>query len=219
MKIYNAIIKLMSPAARDLQVSGGGAMRRGWRSYRLSPIAHRLLPLASSLIFIAFCLLPFVSHAQTAFDCTSGVCYCTSGDCTETKQIGDTAEYTAEPEQGWYFAGWLSNISSCRTNPTCSFKVGKDKYFLMAIFAKSPTEVLHIYAFGAEGGRVTSNPAGIDCAVGNVCEAEFAKGTKVILTATPPEGKKFTWRISGCSGTGTCSVLMSKTKTGNVKFY
>lgn len=171
------------------------------------------------ILTLAFILAPVSAYAQTAFDCTSGECFCVSGNCEETKKIGDIAEYTAEPEAGWYFAGWLSNVSTCRTNPVCTFTVGREKYVIMGIFAKSPTEVLHICAFGADGGRVTSSPAGIDCAVGNVCAAEFPKGTKVILTATPANGGKFTWRISGCSGTGTCAVIMTKTKTGNVKFY
>lgn len=182
--------------------------------------SHRLLPIAYCLLLLAFSLFPFSAYAQpSAFDCSSGECFCATGNCEELKKIGEIAEYVAEPEPGWYFAGWLTNISGCGTNPTCRFTVKNQRYYLYAIFAQQPQETLHVYVFGADGGRVTSNPAGIDCAAGSACDASFPKGTKVILTATPAPGGKLTWRGLGCSGTGTCNTTMTKTKTLNVRFY
>jgi hypothetical protein len=56
-------------------------------------------------------------------------------------------------------------------------------------------------------GRVLSQPAGIDCP--GQCTMKVAPGTTVTLTANAAEG----WRIDGwrgaCSGSGSCSVVVS----------
>jgi hypothetical protein len=57
-------------------------------------------------------------------------------------------------------------------------------------------------------GTVTSSPSGISC--GATCSAPFVAGATVTLTATPPSGTSFTgWSGGGCSGTGTCSIVMN----------
>jgi hypothetical protein len=53
-------------------------------------------------------------------------------------------------------------------------------------------------------GAVTSAPAGIDC--GASCQAAFAAGTQVTLTATPGQGATFTGWTGACTGTGACDV-------------
>jgi len=48
---------------------------------------------------------------------------------------------------------------------------------------------------------------GIDC--GGVCTAPFVTGGSVTLTASPDPGSVFTgWSAGGCSGTGTCTVMV-----------
>ena len=57
-------------------------------------------------------------------------------------------------------------------------------------------------------GTVTSAPAGIACGVD--CSEDFDDGTSVTLTAVPDAGSLFvTWIGGGCSGTGTCTVIMT----------
>ena len=57
-------------------------------------------------------------------------------------------------------------------------------------------------------GSVTSSPAGIDCP--STCAAAFDSGTSVTLTATADPGSDFTgWSGGGCSGTGTCQVILT----------
>lgn len=169
-------------------------------------------------------LLCFTARAETVI--TTNICDVDQEICTWERNVGDVETLTAEPENPkyTYFAGWLTNLTECRTNPVCTFTIKADQeYYIKAIFADYPVEVLHLYVFGKIGGRVISDDGSLSCQVtseaGNYCQATFVKGSKPILTAIPATGGKFSWRISGCTGTGTCSVLMSKTKTGNVRFY
>ncbi|WP_367026856.1 YCF48-related protein [Methylococcus sp. ANG] len=69
----------------------------------------------------------------------------------------------------------------------------------------------------ANGGTVTSLLVGIDC--GATCEAGFAKGTAVTLTAVPAEGYRFKgWSGAGCSGKKPCTVKLNQSKTVKAVF-
>lgn len=70
---------------------------------------------------------------------------------------------------------------------------------------------------GAAGGRVTSQPAGIDC--GTLCVADYAAGTQVTLSVAVNPGFFFTgWSGGGCSGTGTCVVRMNEAQYVTANF-
>lgn len=58
-------------------------------------------------------------------------------------------------------------------------------------------------------GTVTSSPAGINCSTA-FCQAAFAPGTQVTLTATPAAGSLFGgWHLSGCTGAGPCTISLT----------
>ncbi len=60
----------------------------------------------------------------------------------------------------------------------------------------------------AGGGRVTSDPDGIDCSA--TCQTTFVTDAVVTLAAEAAPGYAFLgWKGAGCSGTGACSVVMS----------
>jgi hypothetical protein len=66
-------------------------------------------------------------------------------------------------------------------------------------------------------GTVTSTPAGIDC--GSDCSEFYDAGETVTLTATPPANTTFEgWSGGGCSGTGTCTVEMSESRSVTATF-
>ena len=65
-------------------------------------------------------------------------------------------------------------------------------------------------------GAVTSEPAGIDC--GAVCNADFAQGAAVNLTAIPGSGQTFGGWSGSCSGTGACLVIMDGIKSVAARF-
>ncbi len=60
---------------------------------------------------------------------------------------------------------------------------------------------------GASSGTVTSDPVGINC--GATCQASFASGTSITLTATPAVGFAFGgWSGGGCTGmAATCTTV------------
>ena len=75
----------------------------------------------------------------------------------------------------------------------------------------TPSYVLSVTKTGTGTGTVTSVPAGINC--GATCAAGFSEGTSVTLSAAAGTGAGFAgWSGAGCSGTGTCSILMDAAK-------
>jgi Divergent InlB B-repeat domain len=66
-------------------------------------------------------------------------------------------------------------------------------------------------------GRVTSQPAGIDCGAG--CSSSFDVGTTVTLTATPTAGQVFAGWDGACAGTtSTCSLAMGAARAASARF-
>jgi hypothetical protein len=66
-------------------------------------------------------------------------------------------------------------------------------------------------------GRVTSQPANIDC--GSSCSAAFAIDTAVTLTAAAPAGQQFSAWSGACSGvSATCTLTMSQARAVTATF-
>jgi hypothetical protein len=65
-------------------------------------------------------------------------------------------------------------------------------------------------------GSVASAPLGIDC--GLTCSASFASGISVMLIATPASGYGFSGWGGACSGTGSCSVSMTRVQAVTATF-
>lgn len=72
----------------------------------------------------------------------------------------------------------------------------------------STTPTLSVTRSGSGSGTVTSSPSGISC--GSDCTQTYTAGTRVTLTASAASGSRFTgWSGGGCTGTGTCSVIVN----------
>jgi FG-GAP-like repeat/Abnormal spindle-like microcephaly-assoc'd, ASPM-SPD-2-Hydin/Divergent InlB B-repeat domain len=71
----------------------------------------------------------------------------------------------------------------------------------------APTHPLTVTLAGTGSGSVTSSPAGITCP--STCTANFGAGVRVTLTAKATTGSAFAGWSGACTGTGTCSVIMS----------
>ena len=70
---------------------------------------------------------------------------------------------------------------------------------------------------GTGNGSVASTPAGVAC--GATCQAAFAGGTVVTLTAAASPGSSFTGWSGACSGaSATCTVTMSAARSATATF-
>lgn len=134
--------------------------------------------------------------------------------CSAQYPVGQKVVLTNTPNEGYYFAGWLSDV--CYGTGQCSFTMPARDIHVEAINSPIATEDLIIYTYGKAGGRVISIPAGLDCTAISKCVAKFPRGMKVTLSSTSPHK----WRGFGCAvTTSTCIVTMTKSKAGNVEFY
>lgn len=68
----------------------------------------------------------------------------------------------------------------------------------------------------SNGGKVISNPEGVDC--GEICSRSFTEGTQVTLTATPDSGYQFSSWGGACSGNTDCDLKMDQAKSVTANF-
>jgi len=134
--------------------------------------------------------------------------------CSANFDISSLVTLTAQADPGSIFTGWSG--SGCSGTSTCQVTMNgaKDVTATFVLF----TYPLDVTLAGYGSGTVTSNPIGIDC--GSTCSYGFLPGTLVTLTATPASSKdRFTgWSGEGCSGTGTCQVTMTATRSVTASF-
>ncbi len=129
-------------------------------------------------------------------------------DCTEAYASGTLVTLTATANTGSTFTGWSA---ACKgTTKTCTLTVDAAKT-ATANFALM-TYSLTVSKIGTGSGAVSSADNGIKC--GADCTENYSYGAVVTLTATPDVGSVFgNWGITGCPGTGTCSLTMSLART------
>lgn len=83
--------------------------------------------------------------------------------------------------------------------------------------APKPTYTLTTTVTGS--GSVGSSPAGVNCTTGGApCVNAFDDGSTVTLTATAVPGNIFTGWAGACSGTSSCSVVLSAAKAVTATF-
>ncbi|MHB8808420.1 MAG: InlB B-repeat-containing protein [Desulfobulbaceae bacterium] len=120
---------------------------------------------------------------------------------------------TAVPNNGYHFVDWSDGSTAnprTDTNVTANISV-------MANFARD-TQTLKVQLTGSGKGRVTSDPAGIDCQ--GDCEEVYDFGTVVTLTAAPEARTTFKGWSGDCSGTDvTCTVTMAQARNVTAEFY
>ncbi|MGD8700299.1 MAG: hypothetical protein PVJ43_13470, partial [Gemmatimonadales bacterium] len=145
-----------------------------------------------------------VSSDPVGIDC--------GADCSENYPGGTEVTLTATPDGGWLFLEWSGDCSG--TNPTTVVTVNAAK----SCTATFVEEMFQLNVAVTGSGTVTSDPAGINCPGGS-CQASYASGTVVTLTAEALTGWEFSQWSGDCSGTNpVVDVNMSAAKTCEATF-
>jgi hypothetical protein len=133
-----------------------------------------------------------VTSSPAGIDCGS--------TCAAEYDAGAMVTLTADPDDGWSFAGWSGG--GCAGTGTCVVTMNAART-VGATFVE--TRELALTTSGE--GTVTSSPAGILCPP--TCSAVYPAETVVTLTAGPAEGWRLAHWSGACAGTGGCTVTMS----------
>ncbi len=126
--------------------------------------------------------------------------------CSASFAAGTQVTLTATAGTNSYFAGWSGGGCS-GSNPTCTVTLNTSQQVTATFNVIQSTVTLSVTLTGTGSGTVTSIPQGINC--GTTCNANFAGGTQVTLTATPVDGSNFIGWGGACSGVGsTCTLTL-----------
>jgi photosystem II stability/assembly factor-like uncharacterized protein len=135
-------------------------------------------------------------------------------DCSEPYASGTVVTLVAAADAGSIFAGW----SGCDTmsDTTCIVTISEARS-VTATFRESTGDHNLTVKDGSGSGRVTSDPAGIDCWLD--CSETYASGTVVTLVAAADAGFILA-RWSGCDTVSdtTCTVTISGAKSVTATF-
>lgn len=151
-----------------------------------------------------------VNSSDGFISCGNGASAC-SHSYPPNPPFGTPVILTTTPNTGAGYTNgnWGGDCGIGSNASQCSFTMNANK-------SVSATFNLNEYSLTVEksgngSGLVTSSPTGIICGID--CSESYPSGTQVTLTASPNPGSIFTgWSGGGCSGTGTCTVLVNSTK-------
>lgn len=170
---------------------------------------------------------PPASTGSLATSTTGGVfdlggdCLTVGAECFGADGDGSVV-ITAQPAAGFNLGTWTGACSGT-TGATCVVPlVTNDPGTVTASHSFAPTTPpvlqlpLSVNVVGGEYGTVLGD-GGISCPT--QCDAQFDAGSMVNLGAFPTPGAVFKgWSGGGCSGTGSCSVLMNTAQTVTAVF-
>ncbi len=131
---------------------------------------------------------------------------CGSPFCVSGYVPGTRVTLTPLPSAPSVFAGWRGG--GCHGTQPCVVDLLADTT-VTGTFATADTPVA-VQKAGTGDATVTSVPVGIDC--GTACDANFAHGAELTLTAALPAGTGLIgW--SACDGTGSCVLTPAAATT------
>lgn len=139
-----------------------------------------------------------------------------NANCTNSYVNGQTVTLTATALSGSTFAGWSGGVCT-GTAPSCTVTMTAARS-VTATFNPPPTPVLSYTKGGGGNGTVFFSPAGTqtDCAAS--CNAQFASGTAVRLTAVAAPNSVFKGWQGACVGMGRCRVSMTEPRAVTAVF-
>lgn len=129
--------------------------------------------------------------------------------CTANFDYQTLVNLTATAAPGSTFAGWTSYCTS--TNPVCPVTVDQARNVTASFSLNS----YNLQLTNTGNGTVTPSPLGTSCGVD--CY-RYTHGTSVTLTPAGGTGSSFGSWSGDCTGTGTCSLMMTGPKAVTATF-
>ena len=112
-----------------------------------------------------------------------------------------TVRLRVSTSNGYSFGGWSGD---CSGTGGCSVSMAVSR--TVSVVFRAQRDQLHVTKNGRGIGKVTTEPAGIDC--GSVCTHGFKRGTAVTLRAAPNKHSRFAGWSGACSGKEPCSLAI-----------
>lgn len=135
--------------------------------------------------------------------------------CSEDYEVGSAVTLTAQANANSVFTGWRGACSGTELTSTVTMTEGA-KNCVASFYLLPPSGQFNLTVTETLQGKVTSQPAGIDCEPH--CTAPF--DSVVTLTATPSENLMFTSWTGDCQGAeANIAVLMNTAKTCTAHFF
>jgi hypothetical protein len=132
--------------------------------------------------------------------------------CSATLDQGTVVTLTATPVGNTVFTGWSGG--GCSGTGTCQVTMDQAQTVNANFVAR---RTLSASIVGAGSGKITSQPAGIDC--GADCTEDYDLGTPVTLTAVPGAGMQLLHWNGACTNSSlTCSFPMDQDRTVSAEF-
>jgi hypothetical protein len=133
--------------------------------------------------------------------------------CSNSYKQDSVVTFSATPNKGSAFAGWLPASLDCAGTGSCKVPIDNAKNVKAVFVGDLELNIVNISKDGGKG-RVTSSPWSLDCKTDNTgtCEAMYRYNREITLSAYPSSGSTFVgWRPAKlCPGTGTCVVTMDR---------
>jgi hypothetical protein len=139
--------------------------------------------------------------------------------CSASFADGNTVSLLAVPETGSSFTGWEGCDSSARTLCYVTLQQSRQVTARFAAQAAPGRVTLSISKDGSGSGRVSSEPAGIDC--GSACSASFEEGSSVTVYAEAAAGSSFAgWDAELCADATapSCTLTLTQSLTLSARF-
>lgn len=147
-----------------------------------------------------------VSSQPEGIDCGS--------NCRSSFDEASAVTLTATPAAGQQLSAWAGACSGAALTCTVSMSEARS---VSATFAPTSATRFELSVARSGDGRVSSQPAGIDC--GTICSATFDAGMSVTLTATPASGQSFVSWGGACAGSASsCTLTMGAARAASAQF-
>lgn len=151
----------------------------------------------------------------------AGSLACTDSCARNIDDGGAPVRLVAVPSPGSTFDGWSGD---CSGTTACDLTMSGD-HDITATFSSVPAsppppelKTVLVILTGDGWGRVTSDPAGIDCP--GTCTVDVPVGSSVTLAARPDAGSSFAgWDVlSGCDAAERCEITADRDRITTGRF-